>query len=137
MLPEAARVPSGLTAQQSTQFLCPFSVTTGVCSGTRSVNRCVFAFSVCPARRNTRHRHTENASTHVFTFSVCSGSTPKPERSNGSAIQSTATRGTQLSDTMHLSISFRKSNPPQNRQLDSLISINRQQVDGFVEELTF
>ena len=38
-----------------------------------------------------------------------------------------------LSDTMYLLIDFRKSTPPQNRQLDISISNSEQQVDDFVE----
>ena len=41
------------------------------------------------------------------------------------------------SDTMSLLISFRNSTPPQNRQIDILISNNKRWVDDFVEELTF
>ena len=44
--------------------------------------------------------------------------------------------GTTLYDTLCLSISFRKSTPPQNRQLEFLISNSKQQVDDFVGELT-
>ena len=39
------------------------------------------------------------------------------------------------SDTMHSLISFRKSTPPQNRQVN--ISKGKQQVDNLVRELTF
>ena len=42
-----------------------------------------------------------------------------------------------LSDTMYLSISFGKSAPTQNRQLNILISNSQQEVDDFVGELTF
>ena len=42
---------------------------------------------------------------------------------------------TVLSDTMYLSISCRKSTPPQNRHL--LISNSKQSVGDFVGELTF
>ena len=41
-----------------------------------------------------------------------------------------------LSDTLHVLISFRKSTPTQNRQLDILISDGKHQVDEFVGELT-
>ena len=39
--------------------------------------------------------------------------------------------------TIYLSISFLKSIPPHNRQLDTLIRSSSQQVDDFVGELTF
>ena len=42
-----------------------------------------------------------------------------------------------LSDTMYLSISFRKSTPPQNRQLHILIRNSVHYVDDFVGELAF
>jgi hypothetical protein len=42
-----------------------------------------------------------------------------------------------LSDTMYVLISFRKSIPQQNRQLQILISSSKQKVDDFVGELTF
>ena len=42
-----------------------------------------------------------------------------------------------LSGTMYLSISFIKSTPPQNRQLDIMISNSKQVVDDLVVELTF
>ena len=42
-----------------------------------------------------------------------------------------------LSDTMYLLISFRKSTPPQNRQLNILIGNSKRSVDEFVGELTF
>ena len=42
-----------------------------------------------------------------------------------------------LSDRMYLLISFRKSTPPQNRQLNILISSYTEQVDGFGGGLTF
>jgi len=38
---------------------------------------------------------------------------------------------------MYLLISFRKSTPPQNRQLNILVSDSKQKVDDFVGELTF
>ena len=44
---------------------------------------------------------------------------------------------TCLSDTMHLSISFRKLTPPQNRHIDVWISNSEQQVGDFVGELSF
>ena len=46
-------------------------------------------------------------------------------------------RISSLSDTIHLLISFRKATPPQNRQLNILISNAKQQVDDCVGELTF
>ena len=46
-------------------------------------------------------------------------------------------RMANLSDTIDLLISFRTSTPPQNRQLDILVSNSEQQVDNFVGELTF
>ena len=42
-----------------------------------------------------------------------------------------------LSATMYQSISFRKSSPPHDRQLDMLISNGKQQVDNYWGELTF
>ena len=42
-----------------------------------------------------------------------------------------------VSDTLYSSISFRKSIPPQNRQLNVPISDSKQQVDDFVGDLTF
>ena len=42
-----------------------------------------------------------------------------------------------LSDTMYSSISSRESTPPQNHQLNILISNSEKQVDDFVGELTF
>ena len=42
-----------------------------------------------------------------------------------------------LSDTMQSLISFRKSTPPQNLQLNILIIDSQQQIDDFVSELTF
>ena len=41
------------------------------------------------------------------------------------------------SDRKYLLISFRKSTPPQNRQLNILIGNSKQQVVDFVGELTF
>ena len=41
------------------------------------------------------------------------------------------------SDTMYLLISFRKSNPPQNRRFNILISNSKHEVDDFVGALTF
>ena len=46
-------------------------------------------------------------------------------------------RSAVLSHRMYLSISFRKSTPPQNRQLHILISGSKQYVADFVGELTF
>ena len=40
------------------------------------------------------------------------------------------------SDTTYLSMSFKKSAPPQNRQLNIVISNRHQEVDDFAEELT-
>ena len=45
--------------------------------------------------------------------------------------------GPLLSHRMYLLISFRKSTPPQNRQLDILISKSEQSVDDFRGGLTF
>ena len=45
--------------------------------------------------------------------------------------------GAHLSDTMHSLISFRKSTPPQNRQLKILINNSKRRVDDLVGELTF
>ena len=42
-----------------------------------------------------------------------------------------------LTDKIYSLISFRKSTPPQNSQLDVLISNSKQHVDGLVVELTF
>ena len=42
-----------------------------------------------------------------------------------------------LSYTTCWSISFRKSTPPQNRQLNISISHSKQYIDDFVEDLTF
>ena len=42
-----------------------------------------------------------------------------------------------LSHRMYLLISFTESTPPQNRQLNILISNSKQPVDDFVGELTF
>ena len=44
--------------------------------------------------------------------------------------RSTTPRHVVLSDTMHLLIRFKKSTPPQNRQLNILIRDSRQYVDG-------
>ena len=41
------------------------------------------------------------------------------------------------SDMMYLLISFRKSTPPQNRQLNIVTKNSKQQVDDFVVKLTF
>ena len=41
------------------------------------------------------------------------------------------------SDTMYWLISFRESTPPQNRQVNIVVSNNKQQVDDFVGGLTF
>ena len=41
------------------------------------------------------------------------------------------------SDTLYLSVSFRESTPPQNRQLNISISDSEEQVDDFLGELTF
>ena len=41
-----------------------------------------------------------------------------------------------LSDAMYLLICFRKSTPPQNRQLTVTITDWKYQVDGFVGEMT-
>ena len=41
-----------------------------------------------------------------------------------------------LSDTLYILITLRMSTPPQNRQLNTLISNSEQQVDDFVGELT-
>jgi len=38
---------------------------------------------------------------------------------------------------MYLLISFSKPTPPKNQQLNILIGNSKQQVDDFVEELTF
>ena len=42
-----------------------------------------------------------------------------------------------LSDTMYLSMSFRKSTPPENRQLNVSISNSKQLVDDCVGKVTF
>ena len=52
-------------------------------------------------------------------------------------IQMRGGHGGISSDTMHLSIGFRKSTPQPNRQLDILISKSTQQVDDFWGELAF
>ena len=52
---------------------------------------------------------------------------PKPETQNPET----------LSHTMDSLLSFRKSTPSQNRQLDILISDSKQYVDDFVGGLTF
>jgi hypothetical protein len=46
-------------------------------------------------------------------------------------------RPTHLFDTMYLLISFRKSTPPQNRQLIVYYYNIKNQVDGFARDLTF
>mmetsp|Transcript_21248 Transcript_21248/g.51224 ORF Transcript_21248/g.51224 Transcript_21248/m.51224 type:complete len:271 (+) Transcript_21248:775-1587(+) len=70
MLPEAARVPSGLTAQQSTQFLCPFSVTIGV-----SVLRSQIRSVASPEPVSNRWQSGEKATQRIA--SVCPGSVPE------------------------------------------------------------
>ena len=61
------------------------------------------------------------------------GRTPARASARRSGAKSSVTEIS--SDTMHLSISFRKSSPPQNCQLSILISSNNQQVDDFGGEL--
>ena len=49
----------------------------------------------------------------------------------------TAAAHAGLSDAMSLSISFRKSSPPQNRQVIVYYHLIEYEVDSFVGELTF
>ena len=51
--------------------------------------------------------------------------------------KATLERAVISSHSMNLLIRFRKSTPPQNRQLNVLIGNSKQQVDDFVGELTF
>jgi len=73
----------------------------------------------------------------ALTQSHISPSTPVHEDSEFGNREHPGLGVLDLFDTMYLSISFRKSRPPQNRRLNVLMSNSQQQVDDFVGELTF
>ena len=64
-------------------------------------------------------------------------SNPAYQREHGVTVNPREAELEPLSDTMHLSFSFRKATPPQNRQLDILISNGNQYVNDFVGDFTF
>ena len=56
---------------------------------------------------------------------------------SGHPIRGQNPKTTNLSDAMYLSISLKKSTPPQKRELDNLISNSEHKVHDLMVELTF